>query len=318
MSTMQPAANGAPQTWYVLWCQERCHKSENEARRELLTMAAAQIGAEILLFKKAKQFHFWLDRCPGERYVLITDWREAQPCMEVLAHKLAEKSVSGVPSAMPEMTVVLCESERQGSRATEWARTLGEDFGSVHAFKRDSVPSSLLYGLVKQVFSEPCVTDRSGNFDSSSFSGEYSQESSSFEPVRPYTSREGSSTNSFGSHHASSGSRQQQQQVGSPSAPSDPPWPRFSHQSRLQKFLKRNEDSNNSSSNRQHSGAELIPRLPGDTLGRTMVQGDVYKQLPSDFMLRMHLPPGLTSLDHPAQSDSSSRVQPIVVTRISL
>jgi len=138
----------------LIWCHERCHKNENQARRDAFQSSATLTGAQALLCKKTKQFSHWLERSTGEeRYVLITDWREAQPCMQVIAKSLADST----PHASMEMVIVLCESEKQGIRAIEWRQSLDPQQGSVHVYQRDSLPATLLDGLVKHVFTEACA-----------------------------------------------------------------------------------------------------------------------------------------------------------------
>lgn len=48
-------------------------------------------------------------------YVLITDWREAKPCMTLLEQHVCHP---------PALFVVLCEGDRQASRAHVWIQTL--------------------------------------------------------------------------------------------------------------------------------------------------------------------------------------------------
>ncbi|CAE8606462.1 unnamed protein product, partial [Polarella glacialis] len=86
-----PTSSSLIKPLMLIWCHERCHKSENEARRDAFQASATLVGAQALLCKKTKQFAQWLESPTGEqRYVLITDWREAQPCMQAIAaaHKL--------------------------------------------------------------------------------------------------------------------------------------------------------------------------------------------------------------------------------------
>lgn len=79
---------------WIVWCYERCHKEENLARRHWLMQAARNVGAKLLCFKKAKQFEHWVDQTEHRRFILLTDWREAQPCIACLEQKETVKRPS--------------------------------------------------------------------------------------------------------------------------------------------------------------------------------------------------------------------------------
>ncbi|CAE8598679.1 unnamed protein product, partial [Polarella glacialis] len=66
-----PTSSSLIKPLMLIWCHERCHKSENEARRDAFQASATLVGAQALLCKKTKQFAQWLESPTGEqRYVL--------------------------------------------------------------------------------------------------------------------------------------------------------------------------------------------------------------------------------------------------------
>jgi len=77
-------------------------------------------------------------------YVLVTDWREAKPCMEILARRNAQ--------SRPVFTVVICEVMGQYGRASRWAESLSEDMTDpVYICQRLTCPHSFVYGLLAQL-----------------------------------------------------------------------------------------------------------------------------------------------------------------------
>mmetsp|Transcript_83786 Transcript_83786/g.233694 ORF Transcript_83786/g.233694 Transcript_83786/m.233694 type:complete len:268 (-) Transcript_83786:140-943(-) len=130
--------------WRLVWCHERCHKPENEARRQAMGNEIVQLGAGLVCMKKAKQFGLWIEREPRPVYVLVTDWREAQPCM----HAVSQHSNNN----RPIFTIVICDSERQQSRAAEWAKHLPADVGMVQVHERSHIPGALLGGFLRKFF----------------------------------------------------------------------------------------------------------------------------------------------------------------------
>jgi len=100
--------------WRLVWCHERCHKQESEARRRLLSEAAREAGAHLMCHKKASTFAMWLAHTQRAPFVLLTDWREVKPCMEAVAQQ--------PPHNQPALTVVLAELPRQFDRASAWAQ----------------------------------------------------------------------------------------------------------------------------------------------------------------------------------------------------
>mmetsp|Transcript_50235 Transcript_50235/g.106734 ORF Transcript_50235/g.106734 Transcript_50235/m.106734 type:complete len:286 (+) Transcript_50235:131-988(+) len=64
----------------VIWCHERCYKTEQQDVREKLSEAASASGFALTCFKKAPTFAAWVNRTPPPPYVLLTDNREFKPC----------------------------------------------------------------------------------------------------------------------------------------------------------------------------------------------------------------------------------------------
>jgi len=130
--------------WRIVWCHERCHKQENQALCQGLRADAANRGSFLVCLKKAAQFVLWVRRMRRPPFVLVTDWREAQPCTKCLA-TLPEVS-------RPFQIVVLCESQRQLGKASAWAQSLPSESGPVTVCSRTDIPASLLDGILRQHF----------------------------------------------------------------------------------------------------------------------------------------------------------------------
>lgn len=137
------AAAGA--WWRIVWCHERCHKQENQARCQSLRGSVNETGALLVCLKKAVQFALWVRRSPRPPFVLVTDWREAQPCMQCLG--------TSPEVSKPFLAVVLCESQRQYSKASDWARSLTAEVGPVCICERADIPAELLSGIIRRHFS---------------------------------------------------------------------------------------------------------------------------------------------------------------------
>eukprot|EP00931_Biecheleriopsis_adriatica_P099261 TRINITY_DN7365_c0_g2_i1.p1 TRINITY_DN7365_c0_g2~~TRINITY_DN7365_c0_g2_i1.p1 ORF type:complete len:282 (-),score=19.47 TRINITY_DN7365_c0_g2_i1:218-1000(-) len=112
--------------WYLVWCHERCHKPDAAKLRDMLLKVAAEGGGSIVLHKKSNKLLEWLARHGESRYVLLSDWREAKPCLEGLG--CSEGVVKGQPLAF----CVYCESMKTYERALEWAQ--GIPRGMVQVF----------------------------------------------------------------------------------------------------------------------------------------------------------------------------------------
>mmetsp|Transcript_108310 Transcript_108310/g.316849 ORF Transcript_108310/g.316849 Transcript_108310/m.316849 type:complete len:365 (-) Transcript_108310:379-1473(-) len=112
--------------WRLVWCHERCHKQESVPRRSLLSQLAAEAGASLVCLKKADKFAAWAAHAERPPFVLLTDWREAKPCLQALAPQPQH--------CRPLLTVILADDAKQFERASLWAGSLPESTGSVHVF----------------------------------------------------------------------------------------------------------------------------------------------------------------------------------------
>jgi len=130
--------------WRIIWCHERCHKQQNDDLRHTVRKVAQFYGASLICLKKSRQFAVWMERAPRPPYVLVTDWREAQPSIQAISQQEAQKR--------PMMTIVLCDSKRQLLRASDWARTVPPELGRVQVCERSNIPPSLLGGLIHTCF----------------------------------------------------------------------------------------------------------------------------------------------------------------------
>lgn len=113
--------SGATAWWTIAWCNERCYKSELSGQREEL-MA---LGACVRCFKKAAKFERWLTkpRKTCKEFMLLTNWREAKPCL-IAADKLsASASTQGESWMKPciQCIVIICDSRRQFTEVSAWA-----------------------------------------------------------------------------------------------------------------------------------------------------------------------------------------------------
>mmetsp|Transcript_1195 Transcript_1195/g.2615 ORF Transcript_1195/g.2615 Transcript_1195/m.2615 type:complete len:300 (-) Transcript_1195:189-1088(-) len=141
-------------TWHLIWCYERCYKQDCQAQRELITATAQAAGASLVLLKKARNLKAWMEHSQFGPFVLVTDWREAQPAARVL---LQQRSPQHVPTDM----IVLCEGQRQYLRALNWTEAVSPSIGRLHICERSSIPEGLLDGLVKQCFTPVGTTPTS-------------------------------------------------------------------------------------------------------------------------------------------------------------
>mmetsp|Transcript_131831 Transcript_131831/g.263085 ORF Transcript_131831/g.263085 Transcript_131831/m.263085 type:complete len:286 (+) Transcript_131831:57-914(+) len=110
---------GNPQAWdmsgldrtHLVWCNEHIHKPQFDAQRIAVSTAMAQAGASLLCLKKGAQFSTWAAAACRAPFVLLTNWREAKPCMA---------AAQQYPWSYPVFTVVICEQHVQYMRARAW------------------------------------------------------------------------------------------------------------------------------------------------------------------------------------------------------
>lgn len=128
--------------WQLVWCYERSHKPENIEIRRSMQRSVQEDGGSLVCLKKALQFGLWMDRSNRPGFALLTDWREAQPCMQAISQHTGRNR--------PMLTIVLCDSQRQCIRATAWSQSLGPHVGPVHVYAENDVSPQLLIGIVRQ------------------------------------------------------------------------------------------------------------------------------------------------------------------------
>lgn len=130
-------------SWRLLWCNERCYKSEHVANRQRMQHILHFRGASLICLKKARNFSSWMERAARPRFALVTDWREAQPCIRAM--------LAG-DRTRPILVVVICDSERQLNRAKAWASRLELGVCAMHICEQGNIPKELLGGLINQCF----------------------------------------------------------------------------------------------------------------------------------------------------------------------
>lgn len=109
--------------WHLLWCSKRCFKQDQSQRMANLQIMVADAGGKLVCKRKAQQL---TQRRPSFRWrssssplVLVTDWREAKPCLQSL---MVEANANKWPSLM----IVACDDQVLNRRASLWQQTLGD------------------------------------------------------------------------------------------------------------------------------------------------------------------------------------------------
>jgi hypothetical protein len=100
--------------------------------------------------KKAAKFEAWLSSAVQPNYILVADWREAKPCIEVTSKGFKFSQM-----------IVYCETDSTFRKASEWACQLPFEAGLVHVVNSmDAAETHLLELLAKQSKgeSETCST----------------------------------------------------------------------------------------------------------------------------------------------------------------
>jgi len=93
--------------------------------RAAIVRTVAGLGGGLASFKKAVKFEYAAPRMNLENYALITDGREARPCVQALTQACL------VP---PTLMVVLSEQPKHAERLVRWARGLRETGFKVPVF----------------------------------------------------------------------------------------------------------------------------------------------------------------------------------------
>mmetsp|Transcript_39861 Transcript_39861/g.70103 ORF Transcript_39861/g.70103 Transcript_39861/m.70103 type:complete len:330 (-) Transcript_39861:25-1014(-) len=99
----------------VVWCHEHCHKAHNDARRRDLWRLCHEHGSSIVCVKKAAKLAASSVSSTQAGCILITDWREAKPCMDIDFTQKGSKLL---------LMIVFCENEQVFSKASKWAANL--------------------------------------------------------------------------------------------------------------------------------------------------------------------------------------------------
>jgi hypothetical protein len=126
-----------------VWCFGGCWKEECAYRRQELQTLAEQLGSSALCFKKGNSsFGRWADGTPAHLITVVTDWREAKPCIQAIER-------SGKSCSVVSM-VIICDTLRQVSRARALADSLPSEFGAVHVcVSSDTKPGDIAEMILK-------------------------------------------------------------------------------------------------------------------------------------------------------------------------
>lgn len=127
-----------------MWCYERCHKPEMAGLRQSLQEMAQQMGFSLICIKKGMKLGAWLSTSRRRPYVLLTVWREAQPCIQTLVVQPA--------FVRPFVTIVVCDTDSQCVRAIQWTRYLDPKLGTVSPVLRHSIPAEVFGGRLRAVY----------------------------------------------------------------------------------------------------------------------------------------------------------------------
>eukprot|EP00931_Biecheleriopsis_adriatica_P071079 TRINITY_DN44933_c0_g1_i1.p1 TRINITY_DN44933_c0_g1~~TRINITY_DN44933_c0_g1_i1.p1 ORF type:complete len:276 (+),score=64.25 TRINITY_DN44933_c0_g1_i1:83-910(+) len=68
--------------WFLVWCHEGCHKEGAMEMGKMLKDVITEAGGVLIRLKKASKFLDWWTYNADRPLVLLTDWREAKPCVE--------------------------------------------------------------------------------------------------------------------------------------------------------------------------------------------------------------------------------------------
>ncbi|CAE8634228.1 unnamed protein product, partial [Polarella glacialis] len=103
------------QSFQVVWCFERSNKPDMKDTKNLLMSMANKCNANVACIKKAEKFLSYLGKCTHD-YVLVTDWREVKPCIEMLE--------TMPDDSLPKFVAVICQQKKQYENASYWATNL--------------------------------------------------------------------------------------------------------------------------------------------------------------------------------------------------
>jgi len=125
--------------WSMVWCHERCHKPDLEGFREALRAAMVDAGGNLVCLKKATGLHRRVQNLQAMPFVLLCDWREAKPCMELLADNSYGWS---------HLMIVYTEHMKQFKMASRWAEEQCDQH-VVHVIPSTTITDELIRGVVR-------------------------------------------------------------------------------------------------------------------------------------------------------------------------
>lgn len=121
--------------------------------REKLSAIAQNNGGNFICLKKATKYAAWCSTEQGHRpYVLLTDWREAKPCIDIFPDVSA-----------PFFTFVVCDGERAFRRASSWLAQLDPSVGGVQVCSCLAEMHPLLLQVVRDYFDPAGMKPKSNN-----------------------------------------------------------------------------------------------------------------------------------------------------------
>mmetsp|Transcript_39518 Transcript_39518/g.91356 ORF Transcript_39518/g.91356 Transcript_39518/m.91356 type:complete len:296 (+) Transcript_39518:110-997(+) len=95
----------------AVWCHERSHKSDAAQTRERLQTVLARHDLELVCQKTSCKFKAWQDDVKTSLCMLVTDWRQLKPCMDIFEEE---------PRRQPDVVVLLCEQNKIFLKACAW------------------------------------------------------------------------------------------------------------------------------------------------------------------------------------------------------
>jgi len=103
---------------HVVWCSERCYQGDEQESLDIIEKESKKLRAELVRCRKGhSKFKAWLDSMEVVApYMLLTNFREFKPCIQVLSQM--------EPWKQPVICVVLCEITSQFDRTVAFVEEL--------------------------------------------------------------------------------------------------------------------------------------------------------------------------------------------------
>jgi len=131
--------------WRLVWCFGGCWKDENAQRRLELDSFASQVGCSMVCFKKANSsFGRWVQGMPSPLFTVVTDWREAKPCIQTVQMHGQERHLV--------MMIIVCDTARQVGRAQFFADSLPPEMGPVRVLLNSETEPGKIADYIAQSF----------------------------------------------------------------------------------------------------------------------------------------------------------------------